>query len=70
MSKHTLTLTCACGATERFAADRRYLLIALLDASLWRVVPTSDGWGHVATCPACNGGSLTTAQHAEREFAA
>jgi len=68
--KHSLILTCACGVTERFAADKRYLLIALFDASFWRVVPTSDGRGHVATCPKCNGGKLTHFEHAEREFAA
>lgn len=60
--KHSLTLTCACGATETFAADRRYLVIALMDASRWRVESTSDGRAHVATCPDCHADPSTRAE--------
>jgi hypothetical protein len=58
-------LTCSgCGAEEVFSAPKRYMLVQVIDRSLWHTEPTADGMGHTAVCGNCHGTSMPHAAFA------
>lgn len=69
---HILKLTCErCDRSETLFAPKRYMLIALMDVSLWhplgRIDRAADG-GHLALCATCHGTEITCAEHNEAEY--
>ena len=63
---YKITLTCRrCGLRETFSARKRFMLIMLLEKSMWHSETEIAG---TSTCAECHGTTLSFAEHNEIQF--